>query len=75
MSAFSLPISPVILTNDLHGLTERSATIIRDRISDVGCRILLSLDQALEHFGDALILVSPVAPLVFGYVTEVQGVS
>ena len=39
------------------------------RMSDVG--FLLGLDQALEHFGDALIFISPVAPLVFGYVTEI----
>ena len=49
-------------------------------ISEIGCRMpdvgfLLGLDQALEHFGDALVFVSPVLPLIFGDVTEIQGVS
>src|SRR5438105_1101034 len=79
MSAFALPIPPARFTPNLHRPTERSPTVSGTRIQKTKVRNLLSLFptlvQALQHFGDRLIFITPLLPLGFIDVLKIQAVS
>src|SRR5918992_3700801 len=82
MSACALPIPPSGLAADLHRPTERSATSSENREQTTGDRPEAAsrahpqrLDQALQHFGDLVILLPPGLPDHLVDVAEIETVA
>src|SRR5512134_41825 len=76
MSAFSLPMPPARLAPDLHGLTERSATIqmSEDRCQMSGRPHRLAC-KAMQHPGNLLVVVPPSLPRRLVDIAEIEAVA